>query len=73
MLRFSAETHQMKIRDKIEELLREAAPGDKLPSQPELAARFGCSRTMIQLLYLRLSKGPFIKIPLNGGIFNIIN
>ena len=69
MLRFSAETHQMKIRDKIEELLREAAPGDKLPSQPELAARFGCSRTMIRDIMGRLEAEGFVTRRQGSGTF----
>ena len=69
MLRFSAETQQSKIRAQIEKMLERAAPGDKLPSQPELATQFGCSRTMIRDIIGRLEAEGFVTRRQGSGTF----
>ena len=48
MLRLSSQTQQSKVRAQLELLLRNAEPGERLPSEPALAKHFGVSRTTIR-------------------------
>ena len=48
MLRLSSQTQQSRVRAQLELLLRNAEPGERLPSEPALAKRFDVSRTTIR-------------------------
>lgn len=46
---------QRKIRAQLDEYIRTHPPGDKLPSEPQLAAQFGVSRTTIRAVLEHLA------------------
>ena len=48
MLRLSSQTQQSRVRAQLELLLRNAEPGERLPSEPALAKHFDVSRTTIR-------------------------
>ena len=52
MLRLSSQTQKSKVRAQLELLLRNAEPGERLPSEPALAKHFGVSRTTIREVML---------------------
>lgn len=60
MLRFSAQTQQSKVRAQLEQLLRSAQPGSRLPSEPVLAKQFEVSRTTIREVMGQLEAEGFV-------------
>ena len=60
MLRLSSQTQQSRVRAQLELLLRNAEPGERLPSEPALAKHFGVSRTTIREVMSQLEAEGFI-------------
>ena len=58
MLRLSSQTQQSRVRAQLELLLRNAEPGERLPSEPALAKRFDVSRTTIREVMSQLDTRP---------------
>ena len=69
MLRFSAETQQSKVRKQIDALLQNLQPGDKLPSEPQLAKQLGVSRTTIRDVMGQLVTEGFVIRRQGSGTF----
>ena len=59
MLRLSSQTQQSRVRAQLELLLRNAEPGERLPSEPALAKRFDVSRTTIREVMSQLETEGF--------------
>lgn len=62
-------SHWTEIRDEIRRrvLERELLPGDKLPSDQELAKEFGCARTTVQRAMLELAQSGTVRRRRKGG------
>ena len=69
MLRLSSQTQQSKVRAQLELLLRNAEPGERLPSEPALAKRFGVSRTTIREVMSQLEAEGFIQRRQGSGTY----
>ena len=69
MLRFSAATQQSKVREQIDALLQGLQPGDKLPSEPQLAKQLGVSRTTIRDVMGQLATEGFVIRRQGSGTF----
>ena len=69
MLRLSSQTQQSKVRAQLELLLRKAEPGERLPSEPALAKRFGVSRTTIREVMSQLEAEGFIQRRQGSGTY----
>ncbi len=61
MLRLSSQTQQSRVRAQLELLLRNAEPGERLPSEPALAKRFDVSRTTIREVMSQLETEGFVQ------------
>ena len=69
VLRFSAETQQSKVRAHVEALLQDLQPGDKLPSEPQLAQRFGVSRVTVREVLGQLATEGFVTRRQGSGTY----
>lgn len=69
MLRLSSQTQQSKVRAQLELLLRNAEPGERLPSEPALAKHFGVSRTTIREVMSQLEAEGFIQRKQGSGTY----
>ena len=69
MLRLSSQTQQSKVRAQLELLLRNAEPGERLPSEPALAKHFGVSRTTIREVMSQLEAEGFIQSRQGSGTY----
>ena len=69
MLRLSSQTQQSRVRAQLELLLRKAEPGERLPSEPALAKRFGVSRTTIREVMSQLEAEGFIQRRQGSGTY----
>ena len=69
MLRLSSQTQQSKVRAQLELLLRNAEPGERLPSEPALAKHFGVSRTTIREVMSQLEAEGFIQRRQGSGTY----
>ena len=69
MLRLSSQTQQSRVRAQLELLLRNAEPGERLPSEPALAKRFGVSRTTIREVMSQLEAEGFIQRRQGSGTY----
>ena len=69
MLRLSSQTQQSKVRAQLELLLRNAEPGERLPSEPALAKHFGVSRTTIREVMGQLEAEGFIQRRQGSGTY----
>ena len=61
MLRLSSQTQQSRVRAQLELLLRNAEPGERLPSEPALAKHFDVSRTTIREVMSQLEIEGFVR------------
>ena len=69
MLRLSSQTQQSRVRAQLELLLRNAEPGERLPSETALAKRFGVSRTTIREDMSQLEAEGIIKRRQGSGTY----
>ena len=69
MIRFSAQTQQSRVRAQLEILLRDAKPGERLPSEPVLAQRFGVSRTTIREVMGQMAAEGFVTRRQGSGTY----
>ena len=69
MLRLSSQTQQSKVRAQLELLLRNAEPGERLPSEPALAKRFDVSRTTIREVMSQLETEGFVQRRQGSGTY----
>ena len=69
MLRLSSQTQKSKVRAQLELLLRNAEPGERLPSEPALAKHFGVSRTTIREVMSQLEAEGFIQRRQGSGTY----
>ena len=69
MLRLSSQTQQSRVRAQLELLLRNAEPGERLPSEPALAKRFDVSRTTIREVMSQLETEGFIQRRQGSGTY----
>ena len=69
MLRLSSQTQQSKVRAQLELLLRNAEPGERLPSEPALAKHFDVSRTTIREVMSQLETEGFVQRRQGSGTY----
>ena len=69
MLRLSSQTQQSRVRAQLELLLRNAEPGERLPSEPALAKRFDVSRTTIREVMSQLEIEGFVQRRQGSGTY----
>ena len=69
MLRLSSQTQQSRVRAQLELLLRNAEPGERLPSEPALAKRFDVSRTTIREVMSQLETEGFVQRRQGSGTY----
>lgn len=69
MLRLSAETQQSKVRAQLEELLRARRPGDRLPSEPQLAKDLRVSRATVREVMGQLEVEGFVARRQGSGTY----
>ena len=69
MLRLSSQTQQSRVRAQLELLLRNAEPGERLPSEPALAKHFDVSRTTIREVMSQLEIEGFVQRRQGSGTY----
>lgn len=69
MLRISAENKQVKLRKQLGKLIQSCQLGDRLPSEPALAKRYGVSRSTLRDVLTQLETEGFITRRQGSGTY----
>ncbi len=69
MLRISAENKQVKLRKQLGKLIQSYQLGDRLPSEPVLAERYGVSRSTVRDVLTQLETEGFITRRQGSGTY----